>query len=311
MATKEIPGARLEVRTRRASASHLAAVKLFSFCSLLAAVVVAIGLAGYLPRKQREAGRGHAVAHTRRPRCPVVSRRQSASAPRRIPKWFCPAPSPPLSEASIFARAAGYVKKRYVDIGDRVKEGQLHGRNRSPRTRSAGRPGARRCLARPSSNSARPRRRWCRRNRSAISRRSPPNATHNLVAHGAVARQDADTQAANYKTSEALVAAQEANVRAAEENVRAVAGESRRVIALQDYQECARALRRRRHRAQYRRRVADLCHRRRPGHRADHGSRANASAMRCTGWRRSPLSVFWRTCRSPTRPASASACPLT
>src|SRR5678816_1362295 len=26
---------------------------------------------------------------------------------------------------SVFARAAGYLKKRYVDIGDQVKEGQL------------------------------------------------------------------------------------------------------------------------------------------------------------------------------------------
>ena len=30
-----------------------------------------------------------------------------------------------LTEASIYARAAGYVRKRYVDIGDHVREGQL------------------------------------------------------------------------------------------------------------------------------------------------------------------------------------------
>src|SRR5258707_6784052 len=30
----------------------------------------------------------------------------------------------PITEAYIFARAAGYLKKRYVDIGDRVRAGQ-------------------------------------------------------------------------------------------------------------------------------------------------------------------------------------------
>ncbi len=31
----------------------------------------------------------------------------------------------PITEAYIFARAAGYLKRRYVDIGDRVSAGQL------------------------------------------------------------------------------------------------------------------------------------------------------------------------------------------
>ena len=30
-----------------------------------------------------------------------------------------------VAEAPVLARASGYVKKRYVDIGDRVKEGQI------------------------------------------------------------------------------------------------------------------------------------------------------------------------------------------
>src|SRR5207237_1315368 len=31
----------------------------------------------------------------------------------------------PITEAYLYARAAGYVRKRYVDIGDRVRQGQL------------------------------------------------------------------------------------------------------------------------------------------------------------------------------------------
>src|SRR5262249_44197951 len=36
-----------------------------------------------------------------------------------------PATTSAFSVANMFARASGYIDKRYVDIGDRVKEGQL------------------------------------------------------------------------------------------------------------------------------------------------------------------------------------------
>ena len=58
---------------------------------------------------------------------------------------------------------------------------------------------------------------------------------NNLVAKGAVARQDADTQQSNYKTADALVAAQQANVHAAEDNVKQAQANLERVIALQDF----------------------------------------------------------------------------
>ena len=56
-----------------------------------------------------------------------------------------------------------------------------------------------------------------------------------LVARGAVAIQDADTQQANFRTADALVSAQEANVHAAEDNVRQSQANLDRVLALQDY----------------------------------------------------------------------------
>jgi multidrug efflux pump subunit AcrA (membrane-fusion protein) len=58
---------------------------------------------------------------------------------------------------------------------------------------------------------------------------------NNLVAKGAVARQDADTQQSNYKTSEALVSAQEASVAAAADNVRQAQANLDRVISLQEF----------------------------------------------------------------------------
>jgi multidrug efflux pump subunit AcrA (membrane-fusion protein) len=59
----------------------------------------------------------------------------------------------------------------------------------------------------------------------------------NLVNRGAVARQDADTQEATFKTSDAVVSAQKANVNAAQEAVRQAQANLDRLIALQDYQK--------------------------------------------------------------------------
>src|SRR5205823_10849610 len=47
--------------------------------------------------------------------------RRMASAADRV----LPGRSLPLLEAALYARATGYIKSRLVDIGDRVKEGQL------------------------------------------------------------------------------------------------------------------------------------------------------------------------------------------
>jgi RND family efflux transporter MFP subunit len=50
----------------------------------------------------------------------VVAQRMAANAERVLP-----GNSLPLLEASMYARTTGYLKSRLVDIGDRVKEGQL------------------------------------------------------------------------------------------------------------------------------------------------------------------------------------------
>jgi RND family efflux transporter MFP subunit len=58
---------------------------------------------------------------------------------------------------------------------------------------------------------------------------------NNLVARGAIARQDADTQESTYKTSDALVEAQQANIRAAEDNIQQTQANLDRIVALQDF----------------------------------------------------------------------------
>jgi RND family efflux transporter MFP subunit len=90
----------------------------------LAAVVLAGALAaGTLPRlrQEREVKAAATEVATARPRVAVVTARQSTPVAARE----LPGSTLPLLEAGLFPRATGYIKRRLVDIGDRVKEGQL------------------------------------------------------------------------------------------------------------------------------------------------------------------------------------------
>ena len=76
----------------------------------------------YLPR-ERTTKQLDAAAATRRITPPLVN---AATVKRAAPstELLLPGNITPITEAYIFARAAGYLKRRYVDIGDRVRAGQ-------------------------------------------------------------------------------------------------------------------------------------------------------------------------------------------
>jgi RND family efflux transporter MFP subunit len=90
---------------------------------LVGALVVAGYFLGYAPRLRREqvlAAESRAGIES----LPVVNvervRRSSGKSSLVLPGNI-----QAVAEAPVLARATGYVKKRYVDIGDRVKEGQV------------------------------------------------------------------------------------------------------------------------------------------------------------------------------------------
>ena len=80
-------------------------------------------VAGTLPRmqQQRELDVRAIQAATQRPRVNVVVAKKMEPTAERI----LPGNSLPFKEASLYARATGYVSQRLVDIGDRVSAGQL------------------------------------------------------------------------------------------------------------------------------------------------------------------------------------------
>src|ERR1019366_5378729 len=92
--------------------------------ALLLAVLIVVGFfVGYLPRQRREAVLAAESKATGRT-LPVVNvSRVTRSAANSM--LVLPGNIQAVTEAPILARATGYIRKRYVDIGDRVKAGQV------------------------------------------------------------------------------------------------------------------------------------------------------------------------------------------
>jgi RND family efflux transporter MFP subunit len=103
----------------------------FLLTGILSVVTLAGALfAGIKPRLQRarELKAAAAAVSTSLPRVPVVTANAASATTERV----LPGDSHPLLEAAIYARTAGYLKSRRVDIGDRVKEGDLLAEISSP-----------------------------------------------------------------------------------------------------------------------------------------------------------------------------------
>jgi multidrug efflux pump subunit AcrA (membrane-fusion protein) len=139
-----------------------------------------------------------------------------------------------MSEASIYARAAGYVTKRYADIGDHVKANQLMAEIETPELDQQ--------VAQAQAALAQARQQLSQNRASLVQAQAQRDIAKltaqrydSLVSRGAVARQDADQQESTWKSSEALVDAQQASVSAGEENVHQAQANLERVTALRDY----------------------------------------------------------------------------
>ena len=103
---------------RRPSAGTLILIAL-----LLTVLIVAGFFVGYLPRQKREdvlAAESKEAGSS----LPLVNVAKVTRAAGRS-NLVLPGNIQAVTEAPILARATGYIKKRYVDIGDRVKSGQV------------------------------------------------------------------------------------------------------------------------------------------------------------------------------------------
>jgi multidrug efflux pump subunit AcrA (membrane-fusion protein) len=201
---------------------------------LLAVMALGAFFASHLARK-KTTEQLNAAAELRKISPALVNAAKVKRAPSKSDITL-PGTITPITEAYVFARAAGYLKSRYADIGDRVRAGQLLAEIDAPDldqqvtqataavAQSEGQLGQAEATL-----------------QQLIATRDLASITWKryqvLTASGAVSRQDGDIQQTSSKTSEANVTAGEKNVRAAQEFVSASKATLQRLITLQGYEK--------------------------------------------------------------------------
>lgn len=202
---------------------------------LLVGALVVVGLlAGYIPRRATTRALDSAAAE-RRITPPLVNFAKVTRAPNATEVSF-PGSITPVTEAYIYARAAGYLIRRYVDIGDRVSAGQLLAEIDAPdldqqvTQQQAALAQAEGQLGQAEATL-----------QQLIDTRDLAEITWKryqvLTKTGAVSRQAGDTQQTAAKTAEANVTAGEKSVVAAREFVSASKATLNRLITLQGYEK--------------------------------------------------------------------------
>jgi len=215
-------------------ASHVHTVRKLLFTVAGLGAAAAVYFLGYLPR-ERTTKELDAAAAARRNAPPLVNAATVKRAAQRS-QLLLPGNITPITEAYIFARAAGYLKRRYVDIGDRVAAGQKLADIEAPDldqqvsqsqaalAQAQGQLGQARALL-----------------EQLTATRDLAQITWKrykvLTDAGAVSRQDGDNSSTAAKTANASVIAQQKTVAAAEEYVRASQATLDRLLTLQRYEQ--------------------------------------------------------------------------
>ena len=200
---------------------------------LLVVLVVAGFFAGYLPRQRRESVLA-AESKIAEDSLPVVNVQKVRRADAKT-SLVLPGNIQAVTEAPILARASGYIKRRYADIGDRVKEGQVLAEIDAPELNQQIRQAK---ATVDQANSA------IEQAEAALQQgRSNENLARvtaqrweNLSKKGVVSRQENDTYQAQWAAQQANVNALEKAVAAARNNAAAVEANVARLNDLLAYQ---------------------------------------------------------------------------
>ena len=139
-------------------------------------------------------------------------------------------------EAPIYARTDGYVRKRLVDIGDRVKKGQLLAEIDSPEVDQQlmqARAAVMQSKAALGQSQAALQQAKSRQALAAVTL----NRWKQLVSQGVLSKQEGDDKEAQFNIANADVAAAEANIRAAESAIAAAEANVARLTETQGFQK--------------------------------------------------------------------------
>lgn len=207
---------------------------LFAAAAIMVLAAVALFLVGYLPRHRRDQ-QTEAEARREREALPgadVVKVKQSPPTSALL----LPGNITPITEAYIYARASGYLRRRYVDFGDRVRAGQLLAEIEAPEL-DAQVQQARAAVSQAEQQLGQSKAALEQLRAQLALAKANWNRYNGLVDQGAVSRQDAETQFAAYRSAEANLRAGEASIRAAEQNIAANRANLERLIHLQSFEK--------------------------------------------------------------------------
>jgi RND family efflux transporter MFP subunit len=224
-----------EIRSNKAAGPYLAQrarrrrLLIIAVASLLLGVLLALG---YWPRAKltRRLASSAQANHLLLPSVTVAPVRE---APVEV-EISLPGNIQAETEAPIFARADGYIKRRLVDIGDRVKAGQLLAEIDSPELEQQIREAE---AAVKQAQSA------LRQGEAALGQARAnlglaevtAKRWQTLVDKGVLSKQDGDEKQFAYEARRADVASAEANVQAARDNISATEAILQRLLELQSF----------------------------------------------------------------------------
>src|SRR5579871_1263471 len=199
---------------------------------LFAVILIAAFVIGYLPRYRREL-QLVAEADTHNEALPQVSVMTAVRADSRG-NLVLPGNIQAVTEAPILARAEGFLKTRYVDIGDRVTEGQLLAEIEAPDMDQQVRQ-AKASVQQVQADLERATAALEQGKANESLAKVTAQRWDNLVKRGVVSKQENDQYQAQYVAQSANVRALDHAVAAAKSNVAAAEANVARLSELQGY----------------------------------------------------------------------------
>ncbi len=142
----------------------------------------------------------------------------------------------PVTEAYIYARASGYVRRRNVDIGDRVSAGQVLAEIEAPELDQQVQQ-SRAALAQAEKQLEQAKADLVDARSKMELARVTWDRYKVLVDHGAVSRQEGDQQLASFRSTSASVSSAEARIGSADNNVQASRASLDRLLAIQEFEK--------------------------------------------------------------------------
>jgi RND family efflux transporter MFP subunit len=208
------------------------AATLWTLAILFIAILAGAFFAGYLPQISRQTALAKEAKESSAalPLVNVMEVKQASGKSELV----LPGNIQAVTEAPVLARASGYIKKRYVDIGDRVKDGQLLAEidagelDQQVQQALASVELTRSSLEQATANLQQGK-------TTAEMSRLTYERWNALVQKGAVSRQDADTYKSQYEASGQSVQALEKAVSVAKSNIAVAEANLGRLTEMQGY----------------------------------------------------------------------------